>query len=70
MYFFGGYPPTLKKYAINISSQFSNKFHKTISKKTINNSLLEKLGKPYRGVNSIILTEDHIAQNYYYYSMK
>ena len=46
----------------NISSQFSNKFNKTISKSTINNLLLEKFGKPYRGINSILLTEDHIAQ--------
>ena len=32
----------------NISSQFSNKFNKTISKITVNNLLLEKFGKPYR----------------------
>ena len=46
----------------NISSQFFNKFNKTISKSTINNLLLERFGKPYRGVNSILLTEDHMAQ--------
>ena len=46
----------------NISSQFFNKFDKTISKSTINNLLLERFGKHYRGVNFILLTEDHMAQ--------
>ena len=46
----------------NISIQFSNKFHETISKSSVNNFLLKKFGKPYRGVNSILLTEEHIHQ--------
>ena len=48
--------------ARNIAIQFSNKFHETISKSSVNNFLLKKFGKPYRGVNSILLTEEHIHQ--------
>ena len=48
--------------AKNIAIQFSNKFHETISKSSVNNFLLKKFGKSYRGVNSILLTEEHIHQ--------
>ena len=48
--------------ARNIAIQFSNKFHEIISKSSVNNFLLKKFGKPYRGMNSILLTEEHIHQ--------
>ena len=50
--------------ARNIAFQFSNKFNETISKSSVNNFLFEKYGKPYRGVNSILLTEEHIKQRF------
>ena len=37
--------------ARNNAIQFSNKFHQTISKSSVNNFLSQKFGKPYRGVN-------------------
>ena len=46
----------------NIAKKFNEKFNQTISKSTVNNLLLEKFGKPYQGINSVLLTEDHIAQ--------
>lgn len=48
--------------ARNIVFQFLNKFNESISKSTVNNFLLKKFGKQYRGVNSILLTEEHINQ--------
>ena len=46
----------------NIALNFKNKFNETISKSSVNNFLLKKFGKPYRAVNSILLTEEHINQ--------
>ena len=46
----------------NISEKFSKEFDKTISFSYVCKLLLEKYGRPYRGINSILLTEDHISQ--------
>ena len=46
----------------NITKQFNEKYKKTISKSSVNNYLLEKFGKPYRGINSVLLTKDHLLQ--------
>ena len=45
-----------------IANQFENKFNQTISKTYINNLLYKRFGSPYRGINSILLTDDHISQ--------
>ena len=44
----------------NIAKLFKEKFQKSISKSHINDKLLKKYGKPYRAVNIILLTKDHI----------
>ena len=41
---------------------FEKEFKKIISKSTVNNIIYEKFGKPNKGVNSVLLTEDHIKQ--------
>ena len=46
----------------NIAKMFQEKFEKSISKSHINDILLKKYGKPYRAMNSILLTKDHILQ--------
>ena len=46
----------------NLALDFEKEFQTKISKSTVNNILYEKYGKPYKGVNSILLTEDHIKQ--------
>ena len=46
----------------NIAKMFEEKFEKSISKSHINDILLKKYGKPYRAMNSILLTKDHILQ--------
>ena len=46
----------------NISRKFKEKFNQSISKSSVNNILFEKFGRPYRGINSILLTEEHIIQ--------
>ena len=46
----------------NLASDFEKVFKKSISKSTISNILYEKFGRPYKGINSVLLTEDHIAQ--------
>ena len=48
----------------NIAKLFSKKFDKTISKSHINDILLKKYGKPYRAMNSILLTKEHILQRH------
>ena len=44
----------------NITKQFQEKFNQTISKSSVNNILFEKYGRPYRGINTVLLTKDHI----------
>ena len=46
----------------NLALDFKREFKTSISKSTVNNILYEKFGKPYKGVNSVLLTEDHIKQ--------
>ena len=46
----------------NLAIDFEKEFNTSISKSTVNNILYEKFGKPYKGVNSILLTEDHLKQ--------
>ena len=46
----------------NLALDFEKEFKKSIGKSTVNNILYEKFGKPYRGVNAVLLTEDHIKQ--------
>ena len=46
----------------NITKQFQEKFNQTISKSSVNNILFEKYGRPYRGINTVLLTKDHILQ--------
>ena len=50
--------------ARNIAFQFSNEFNETKSKSSVNNFLFKKFGKPYRGANSILLTEENIEQRF------
>ena len=44
----------------NIAKLFEEKFQKSISKSHINDILLKKYGKPYRALNTVLLTKDHI----------
>ena len=46
----------------NLASDFEKVFKKSISKSTVSNILYEKFGRSYKGINSVLLTEDHIAQ--------
>ena len=46
----------------NITEQFQEKLNQTISKFSINNFFFEKYGRPYRGINTVLLTKDHILQ--------
>ena len=48
--------------ARNLAVDFEMAFNKTISKSTVNKILYVKFGRPYKGVNSGLLTEVHIAQ--------
>ena len=46
----------------NIAAKFSSEFNKSISYSYVCKLLLKKYGRPYRGINSILLKEDHIKQ--------
>ena len=46
----------------DIAKKFSKEFNKDISYSYICKLLLKKYGRPYRGITSILLTEDHIKQ--------
>ena len=46
----------------NIAKSFEDTFKKSISKSHINDILLKKYGKPYRALNTVLLTKDHILQ--------
>ena len=46
----------------NILRKFKKKFNQSISKSSVNNILFEKFGRPHRGINSILLKEEHIIQ--------
>ena len=48
----------------NLALGFKKAFQTSISKSTVNNILYEKFGKSYKGVNSILLTEDHNKQRF------
>ena len=41
--------------------KIKKEFKTSISKNTVNNVLYEKFGKPYKGVNSILLREDYFT---------
>ena len=46
----------------NIAAKFFKKFNKKISYSYVCKLLLQKFGRPYRGLNSVLLTDDHISQ--------
>ena len=46
----------------DIAAKFYKKFNKKISYSYICKLLLNKFGRPYRGLNSVLLTQDHISQ--------
>ena len=46
----------------NIATKFFEEYHEQISNSYICKILLKKFGRPYRGINSVLLTEDHKAQ--------
>ena len=46
----------------NIAKIFGKTFGKSGSKSHINDLLLKKYGRPYKAINSILLTKEHILQ--------
>ena len=46
----------------DIAAKFYRKFNKRISHSYVCKLLLNKFGRPYRGLNSVLLTDDHISQ--------
>ena len=46
----------------DIAAKFYKKFNKKISHSYICKLLLNKYGRPYRGLNSVLLTDDHVSQ--------
>ena len=46
----------------NIAAKFFEEYHEQISYSYICKILLKKFGRPYRGINSVLLTEDHKFQ--------
>ena len=46
----------------DIAAKFYKKFNKRISHSYVCKLLLNKFGRPYRGLNSVLLTDDHISQ--------
>jgi len=46
----------------NLSSKFEEEFGKKISFSYVNKLLLKKFGRPYRGINTVLLKEEHIRQ--------
>ena len=46
----------------NIASKFHDKFNQDISYSYVCKLLLKKFGRPYRGLNCILLNENHISQ--------
>ena len=46
----------------NLSAKFEEKFGEKISYSYVNKLLLNKFGRPYRGINTILLKEEHIKQ--------
>jgi len=54
--------PLLIKYYQEISSKFEEEFGKKISFSYVNKLLLKKFAMPYRGINTVLLKEEHIRQ--------
>ena len=46
----------------DIAAKFYKKFNKKISHSYVCKLLLNKFGRPYRGLNSVLLTDDHVSQ--------
>ena len=51
-----------KAFCRNISAKFQKTFNESINYSYVNKLPLKKFGQPYRGIHSILLTEDHIEQ--------